>query len=175
MFEAEQLWAAERRAALNGRISAKWGCVTLMHNPHREIPAGILNCWAARVSCAKDYGNIRQAPGEGVLVNDRGILQIPWPTLVSDNSPAVLDLLLATATQPDLIGDPPSYPTPQVIADKWRNDTDNNVKYFRNNVRDGIRTFEDDAIAAILDAPREGSSPEGRDAERLGESSKADE
>lgn len=52
-----------------------------------------------------------------------------------------------------------------MIADRWRNDTNNNVRYFSNNVRDGIRTFEDDAIRAILDAPREGSSPQARDAQ----------
>lgn len=75
-----------------------------------------------------------------------------------------LDPLLATATQADLTRDAPAYPTPQMIADRWRNDTDNNVRYFSNNVRDGIRTFEDGAIRAVLDAPREGSSPPGRDA-----------
>jgi hypothetical protein len=175
VLEAEYLWAAERRASRNGRISTDWGCVTLLPNPDSNIPADILNCWAARVHCAKDYGNVRQTPGEGVLVDGRGMLQIPWPTLVADNSPVALDLLLATATQPDLTGDPQQYPTPQAIADKWRNDTENNVRYFRNNVRDGIHTFEDDAIAAVLDAPREGSSPRGRDAERLGESRKTGE
>jgi hypothetical protein len=40
-----------------------------------------------------------------------------------------------------------------MIAARWRTDTAGNVRYFRNNVRDGIRTFEDDAIAAALDAP----------------------
>jgi len=87
-------------------------------------------------------------------VDADGILQIPWPTVIAVNSPLVLDLLLATATQPDLTRDPPWYPTPtQMIADQWRSDTNNNVRYFRNNVRDGIRTFEDDAIGAALAAP----------------------
>jgi hypothetical protein len=150
--EAEHLWAAERKAPRNGRISAGWGCVTLLPNPHREIPAEILNGWAARVHSARPYGNIWQAPGEGVLVNERGILQIDWPTLIADGSPVTLDLLLATATQPDLTRNPPWYPTPQAIAQKWRNDREDNVRYFRNNLRDGIRTFEDDAISAALDA-----------------------
>jgi hypothetical protein len=145
------LWAAERRAARNGRISANWGCVTLLANRGREIPPEIRNGWAARVHRARPDGNIRQAPGEGVLVNDRGIMQIAWPASMADNNPVVLDLLLATATQPDLTCNPPWYPTPQMIADKWRNDREDNIRYFRNNVRDGIRTFEDDLIRAALE------------------------
>lgn len=163
VLEAEYLWAAERRAARKGRINTDWGSVTLLANPHRVMPPDILNCWAARVHCAKDYGNIGQAPDEGVLVNERGLLQIAWPTLIADNSPVPLDLLLATATQPDLIGDPPGYPTPAMIAERWRNDREDNVRYFRNNVQSGIRTFEDDAIQAALAVKRGGSSPDGRD------------
>ena len=117
VLEAEHLWAAERRAARNGRINADWGSVTLLPNPRCAIPPGILNCWDARVHCAKNYGNIRQAPGEGALIDESGILQITWPTLIADNSPVILDLLLATATQPDLTRDPPWYPTPHTTDD----------------------------------------------------------
>jgi hypothetical protein len=87
------------------------------------------------------------------LVNECGMLQIAWPECTAGKSPLPLDLLLATVTQPDLARDPPWYPTPQMIAARWCADTADNVRYFRNNVRDGIRTFEDDAIAAALDAP----------------------
>lgn len=163
VLEAEHLWAAERRAARNGRISADWGSVTLLPNPQRAIPPDILNCWTSRVHCAKGYGNIRQAPGEGALIDERGILQITWPTLLADNSPVILDLLVATATQPDLTRDPPWYPTPEMIAEQWRNDREDNVRYFRNNLQSGIRTFEDDAIQAALTVKGDGSSPDGRD------------
>jgi hypothetical protein len=151
--EAEHLWAAERREPLNGRISANWGCVVLLANPRRAIPTELLNGWAARVRRARPYGNIRQAPGEGELVNERGMLQIAWPTSTADNRPLALDFLLATATQPNLARDPPWYPTQQMIAARWRADTAGHGRYFRNNVRNGIRTFEDDAIALALDAP----------------------
>jgi hypothetical protein len=67
--EAEHLWAAECRAPMNGRISANWGCVALTANPQRAIHAEILAGWAARVRRARPYGNIRQAPGEGVGQN----------------------------------------------------------------------------------------------------------
>jgi hypothetical protein len=148
--EAEHLWAAERKQPPSGGINAGWGCVALLPNPHREIPPEILNSWAARVARARPYGNIRQAPGEGVLVSERDLLQIAWPILTADNNPVPLDLLLATTTQPDLVGDPPRYPAPAMIAERWRNDREDNVRYFRNNVQSGIHTFEDDAIQRAL-------------------------
>ena len=150
--EAEHLWAAEHMQQRNGRISAAWGCVTLLANPHRHIPAEILNGWAARVRTEQHYGNIGQAQGEGVLVDGSGMLQISWPTLVADNALVPLDLLLATATQPSLTGEPRSYAAPETIAAAWRNDRKDNVRYFRNNMRDGIRTFEDEVIRASLEA-----------------------
>jgi hypothetical protein len=150
--EAEELWAAEdNKEQPEGLVGKNWGCVTLLVNPARDIPAEILDGWAERVSRQPHYGNIEQAPGEGVLVGERGILQIAWPTPVRDNSPLPLDLLLATATRPTLTGDPPFYPTPEMIADAWRNGTQDNVRYFRNNVKNGICTFEDDTIRRRLD------------------------
>ena len=151
---------AERRATRNGRNQRNWGSVTLLPNPQREIPADILNCWVARVHCAKDYSGIGQGGARGVLVDERSILQIPWPALIADYNPVLPDLLLATAPRPDLTRDAPWHPTPQMIADRWRNDR-NNGRYFRNNLRDGIHTFEDDAIREALDAPRQGLSPLG--------------
>lgn len=150
VIEADHLWAAERKQSRNGRISAAWGCVTLLANPHREIPKHIFTGWSNRVHSARPYGDICQALGEGELINQDGLLQVPWPTLVVNNNPVALDLLLATATQPSLTGNPPGYPTPQSIAERWRNDGADNVRYFRNNVECGIRTFEDDAIRAHL-------------------------
>ena len=48
--EAEHLWAAERNEPPNHRISASWGRVALLSRSDRNIPQGILNTWAARVS-----------------------------------------------------------------------------------------------------------------------------
>jgi hypothetical protein len=78
-------------------------------------------------------------------------MRIEWPRLVRDESPLPLDILLATATQPMLTGAPGVYPTAEIIANAWRNDRADNVRYFRNNMRDGIQTFEDDAIIRIVD------------------------
>jgi len=151
--EAEYLWAAECLTQRDGTISRPWGCVTVLFNPDRDIPRDISEGWARRVALAKPYGNILQTDAEGELMSRQGLLRIEWPRLVHDDSPLPLDTLLATATQPTLTGTPRNYPTVEMIANAWRHDQADNVKYFRNNVRDGIRTFEDNAIAAALDAP----------------------
>jgi len=47
----------------------------------------------------------------------------------------------------------PGQPGPKMIADAWlakKAVKNNRVEYFQNNVRDGIRTFEDDEIAGYL-------------------------
>lgn len=118
--------------------------------PHQEISQELLDTWAARVSSEQGYGNVPQTAREGCLVSDRGLLQIPWPTLIEGNNPVAIDLLLATANHPTLEGEPKSYPTPVTIADAWRKDSDSNVSYFWNNNKHGIRTFEDEAIRERL-------------------------
>ena len=149
--EAEHLWAAERLTNPDGRISAGWGCVTMLLNPERNIPRNISEGWARRVALARPYGNILQTDAEDELVSKQGLMRIEWPRLVRDESPLPLDILLATATQPMLTGAPGVYPTAEIIANAWRNDRADNVRYFRNNMRDGIQTFEDDAIIRIVD------------------------
>jgi len=148
--EAEHLWAAERNKPSNGRISADWGRVALLSNPGRDIPQTLLDSWAARVSHEPSYVDVPQEPHEGSLVSNRGILQIPWPTLASSGEAVPLDLLLATANHPTFAGVPPRYPDPRQIAEAWRKDKAGNVSYFRNNQRDGIRTFQDEAINRLL-------------------------
>jgi hypothetical protein len=148
--EAEHLWAVERKRELNGLISANWGCVALLHHLDRHVPQELFDAWAVRVARDRHYGNIPQAAGEGPLVSERGLLQIPWPTLIDGNDVVPLDLLIATATHPSLEGEPKSYPTPEMIANAWRMDRNNNVSYFWNNIRVGIRTFGDDAIRERL-------------------------
>jgi hypothetical protein len=144
--EAGHLWAAERNGEPDGRISAGWGCVALLCNPGRNIPPTLAADWARHVAAIAGYGNIPHLPGEVSVVSEGGLLQIPWPTLAESNESVPLDLLIATATYPTLEGNPKAYPSPEVIAEAWNADQEGHVEYFRNNVREGIRTFEDDAI-----------------------------
>lgn len=133
--EAEWLWAAESKGVLRRSISSGWGCVALLVHPERGIPGELVEGWGRHV--AGHYGS-----DEGRLVNSRGILQIPWPALADGSGLVPLDLLLATSNSPT---DP--CPEAEAIADGWRRGND---EYFRQNRKNGIRTFQDDAIAELL-------------------------
>jgi len=143
--EAEYLWTAERLSdRANHRISAAWGCVALLVRSEAQIPANLLKSWASRVRSEPGYGAVPQADGEGTLVTDTGLLQIPWPSLAgAEGRPLDLDLLLATATHPTLEGAPPSYPSPKAIAAA---NAEDNTRYFQNNREHSIRTFQDEEI-----------------------------
>jgi hypothetical protein len=150
--EAEHLWAAEQNAAVSRKVSANWGCVTLLCNPKRNIPQTFLTGWANRVAQIQNYGNMAQPIGEGRLVSDGGLLQIAWPRRVADGSAVPLDFLLATATRPTLTGGPLAYPAVEMIANAWNADAGNHVEYFWKNIDNGICTFQDDEIRALLRA-----------------------
>jgi hypothetical protein len=71
------------------------------------------------------------------LLSRSGILQIDWPRLGDPEKPAIdnlklapLDLLLATANHPTLVGQPPEYPDPTRIALLWRGSASGQVSYF---------------------------------------------
>jgi hypothetical protein len=73
-------------------------------------------------------------------VDERGILQIAWPT-PSSGGVLDLDFLLATATRAEC-----TRPTAEVIADAWVDQQGSHERYFFENVRNGIRTRDDIAI-----------------------------
>jgi hypothetical protein len=149
--EAERLWAAERSAPeSNHHISASWGAVALLIHPGVLVPRPLLDTWAQRVSREHGYGTLRHTREDGPPVSEAGLLQIAWPSLVEGCVPLSLDLLLATATDPTLEGDPPSFPSPETIAAAWNADALGNVRYFFSNQRNGIATFQDKAILAHL-------------------------
>ena len=95
-----------------------------------------------------EYGRLPIASGEGPLVNDSGILQIEWPRPLYGESATLPDLLLATVTQPTLSKDGKSYPSVEAIAQAWKTDTEGHVQYFRKNIENGIKTFQDDAFVS---------------------------
>lgn len=154
IVEAEYLWAAERSAARpNHRISASWGAVGLLIRPGTIIPEPILNGWAQRVSQEQGYGVLSYAREDGPPISTTGLLQLAWPTLVRGSESLGLDLLLATATDPTLLGDPPKFPAPENIAAAWNSDPAGNVRYFLTNRENGIITFQDQAILSYLTTP----------------------
>jgi len=150
IVEAEHLWRAEEPGAAAGRIAAGWGCVALLCNPERKIPANILDEWAKRVEREPGYGKVSQTPEEGRLINKEGLLQTDWPTRIEGEAAVDLDLLLVTANDPTLTGTPPSYPSVETIANAWNSAERKHAEYFWNNTDKGITTFQDDDIRARL-------------------------
>lgn len=149
MVESVELWEAEALEEDTGRIAANWGCVALLCNHERKIPADILKAWAKRVALEPGYGKVSQAPNEGPLIDKEGLLQIDWPRRVEGGAAVDLDVLLVTANDPTLVVTPPSYPSAETIADAW-NAAGEHVSYFWNNVDSGISTFQDDEIRPRL-------------------------
>ena len=152
--EAEWLWSAEestdkkdivprfRVCQPEHRIAPKkgklWGCVALLNNPNSKMPEGLLDDWAKRVAKEAHYNANKRRQ-----VDNRGMLQIPWPTLSSDGNPVPMDLLLATSNDRE-----PTCPTVREIANAWNQHPE--VDYFQNNGKNGIETFQDQPIRELL-------------------------
>lgn len=133
--EARALWRAEARDQTATGISASWGCVgALFKEAHRG--SEMASSWSAYFR-----GAAKPIPP----VDDQGMLDIPWPRDASTGVDAPLDMILATSNRP---AQPP--PTAIEIADAWIHR--GHEAYFFNNVARGIRTAEDMAIWAELEA-----------------------
>jgi hypothetical protein len=145
--EAEHLWEAEN-GQFNGKLSANWGCISLLVNPKADVPDELLEEWDIRVKGELGYGKLKHAQDEKPIVDQQGLLKIPWPEPCAGGELA-LDLLLATATDPTLRNK--SYPTAEEIAQAWKEDTGEKVEYFLKNRESGISTFQDEAIQEHLD------------------------
>lgn len=148
--EATALWTAETPEGQNPemRISAGWGCVALLQNRERRIRTELRAQWTRRVSEEPCYGNLDSASGEEVVVNDGGFLNIDWPTTDKGIDLGV-DVILATATNPTIVAG--RYLPVQEIAAAWREGEGKaDGRYFRNNRRCGITTFQDEEIEKLL-------------------------
>jgi hypothetical protein len=157
--EAMELWVAESSETHRGKLSANWGCVTLLvpedflNGSDRDERTALLANWTNRVTLDTDYGRAsfstkdREAARGNVI--DGGRLKISWPAL-DDGKPLPLNLLLATVTDPE-IGQTVTkdYPSPQNIAKAW-NDAPEYAYYFRYNRLAGIQTAEDSEIEKFL-------------------------
>ena len=150
--EAVCLWTAETPQGKNsqGRVSAEngWGCVGLLPNPERPLPADVRAGWKQQVSREPRYGRLNAADNEDAAVDESGFLTIPWPES-EDGSGLEVDVLLATATNPTIDGG--DYPSAQQVADAWNSrDGRDYVDYFCKNRAYGIKTFQDDSIQERL-------------------------
>ena len=151
--EAEHLWAAERDApdGSDGTIATGWGCVGLLEHPRGSLHRDDRERWTKRVQGEPCYGNLPHARDERSAVSKSGYLSIDWPKTGSD-SLLGWDLLLAAATCPTF--DDGEYPSPRDIAQAWQTSEDRSaVKYFWENRKNGIKTFQDDEIEAMLGSP----------------------
>lgn len=150
IVEAQALWKAENPRAEAGRLAAEWGCVAVLCNPERTISEEIIKGWAKCVADEPDYGNVSQTIEEGQLVDKAGLLNVDWPQVVDGEKSVELDLLLATANDPEITATSRSYPTVETIANAWNAGASQHAEYFWRNAENGIRTFQDDAIRALL-------------------------
>ena len=149
--EAVHLWTAETSYGQNPkcRISEVWGCVGLLPNPQRPLPADLRAGWTKKVDDEQGYGKLKAAADENAAVDKSGFLTIPWPES-EDGSCLEVDVLLAAATEPT-IDDKGHYPTVQKIADAWNSPAEKKlVGYFYKNRKHDIMTFQDKDIADLL-------------------------
>jgi hypothetical protein len=148
--EAEALWKAEQPSAASGRIASKWGCVALLCNPDRKVSEDLLKAWAECVGRERDYGKVTQTEEEGRLIDENGQILIDWPKLVDTGEPVQLDILLVTANDPEISATHRNYPDSATIAEAWNAAATKYVEYFWRNAENGICTFQDAEIRALL-------------------------
>ncbi len=117
------------------------------HHPERKIPADILQGWAKRVANERGYGSVSQLSDEGPLISNEGLLQIEWPRRIADGAAVDLDLLLVTANDPTLTGNPLSYPSVTTVVNAWNDASQEYADYYWKYNDHGITTIQDQACA----------------------------
>ena len=158
--EAEHLWAAERDVpdGADGTMAKGWGCVGFLEHPNGRVDGEERKRWTNRVQGKPCYGSLPHGRNERSAVDNSGFLSIDWPKTLN-GSLLEWDVLLATATRPTL--DNGEYPSSRDIAQAWQTTKGQaEVKYFWENRNNGIKTFQDDELEAILGSledQREGS------------------
>lgn len=148
--EASGLWKAEAKQPENTAlaISATWGAVGMLTRPNVNFPNEIIQRWASHYQNQRTRLHLVQSKTERPIIDENGLLDIRWLTNVDGNQLDEIDFILATATKPTL--ENKRYPSAKVIAEAWRNDKDNNVRYFTNNRNSNITTFQDEKILKFL-------------------------
>jgi len=160
LSQAKALWLAERPAdarPVPGQLhSASWGCVALLPQPNGNMPSRLLDEWARHVAeeCggpgrSKNYDPASYNIKGRAAIDERGLLQIPWPNCSTTGMPLDgFDVLLATATKPSPDPATGDFPTAVDIAIAWNARGD--ASYFHSNRKNEFHTFQDEEIAALL-------------------------
>ncbi len=143
LYEARTMWKAE--GGDEEMIYGFWGSVALMVNPEGYLPDDIVEAWKRHYTKpGKNRPDYRPVGSEPPIISSEGILRLDWETMRSDNAHMSFDFILAAAIVPNV----PRYPSPEEIARKMKER--GYTAYFDNNIRNDIRTFQDDEIALHL-------------------------
>lgn len=165
--EVEHLWAAERGVETpDTSLSSKWGAVGLLINWERSSEARyasdlkhIEGYWSVLINeNAENRKHYQTVATSNACMGKSGLLEIAWPQS-TDGRPLALDLILATANSPTLVGAPPTYPDITRIADAWLRARDKYPvphydDYFWKNLTNGITTRQDEEIMGRLNGER---------------------
>nr|WP_290917479.1 hypothetical protein [Hyphomonas sp. 34-62-18] len=129
--EAEALWKAEAPNSHPGVIGSNWGCVGALIRSE-EAKASLSAAWT------EHFQTFRKESLS--VVGADGVLDVVWPE-TANRMPADMDIILATATKPAGVA-----PGAHSVADAWLGQSGGYESYFLENVRHGIRTFDDGEI-----------------------------
>ena len=130
-----------------------WGCVGLLPNSNsKRSLSGQLTHWREFVNeCGTRKLNYRTLAAANAGVDEDGFLKIGWPKPVEGSS-LLFNALLAVATKPTR--NHSGFIAPQDIADEWKTPCGKReVRYFWNNRKHGICTYQDKEIENHLLGP----------------------
>jgi hypothetical protein len=145
--EAQRLAVAEGLADGDGPWKT-FGAVGILLNSASLDARTMLEPWTKYFSEHFNTGckaTTTKANGEEPSLRRDGVLNVAWPESIATGKSHECDILLATANAPNLNVDG-SYPTAQQIADRFIQQQ--YIKYFFENIRNGIYSADDPEIWA---------------------------
>jgi hypothetical protein len=146
LTEAQKMGMAE--GFQNGLISG-WGSIALKLNPNKTIDTKIKEQWSNLMLTKLESHQllITKLETERSAIDSGGFLTIRWPDQVNkEMNIDSLDFLISTVPLPTLTKG--RYPTVHQIVTSMNKS--NYYKYFLNNRKNGIETFQDDKILKRL-------------------------
>lgn len=141
--EAQNMGKAE---GFKDRLSSNWGSVAILFNPNKKIDNSIGIEWSKLISSKISNHSllIDKLKSEKSPIDSNGFLTIRWPEEITPkNKIEKLDFLISTVTSPTL-NELGRYPTVYQIADAMKKA--NSYRYFLENRKCGITTFQDKRI-----------------------------